>query len=268
MHLSISTEMFWIDTPDGRLFCCRWIPTGAASDKAKPPILLFHDSLGCVALWRDFPERLCQVTGREVIAYDRLGFGRSDAYAGQLPLHFVRDEAERFFACLRARLSIEKFVVLGHSVGGAMAAACASLFAQNCTALITLSAQAFVEDRTLQGIRVAEVLFQQPAQLQRLEKYHADKALWVLSAWTCTWLSQGFKAWTIERGIDVIHCPVLAIHGRHDEYGSVVHPVRIAALSAVGGEYLIIEDCHHMPHREAPEAVLAAVDQFLGVAGR
>nr|WP_319527828.1 alpha/beta hydrolase [Pseudomonas laurentiana] len=265
MPVSISTETLWIDTPHGRLFCCRWRPEGGASHQDKPPIILFHDSLGCVALWRDFPQRLCQVTGHEVVAYDRLGFGQSGAYPGQLPLHFIRDEAECFFAYVRAALKIDRFLALGHSVGGAMAAACASVYAQSCTALITLSAQAFVEDRTLQGIRAAEVQFEQPEHMARLGKYHGDKAPWVLSAWTHTWLSQAFRAWTIECTIDAIHCPVLAIHGQHDEYGSAMHPMRIAKLSTATGEYVIVEDCHHVPHREAPEAVLEAVGHFLSV---
>ncbi len=265
MPLSIRTETCWIDTPYGRLFCRRWFPLSVSSNTQKPPIILFHDSLGCVSLWRDFPQRLCHATGHEVIAYDRLGFGQSDAYPGRLPLHFIRDEAECFFAHLRAALKIDRFIALGHSVGGAMAASCASLYAQGCTGLITLSAQAFVEDLTLQGIRTAEVQFEQPEQMARLEKYHGDKAAWVLSAWTRTWLSQAFRAWTIERTIDAIHCPLLAIHGQYDEYGSTLHPMRIAKLTTATGQYLIVDDCHHVPHREAPEAVLEAVGHFLGV---
>ncbi|MCJ8206807.1 alpha/beta fold hydrolase [Pseudomonas sp. RGM2987] len=171
------------------------------------------DSLGCVALWRDFPEQLCQTTGREVIAYDRLGFGQSDAYPGSLPLHFIRDEAERFFGYIKAALQIRQFVALGHSVGGAMAAACASLYSQDCQALITIAAQAFVEERTLQGIRAAELQFQQPGQIARLHKYHGDKAEWVPSAWTRTWLAETFRGWTIEGTVGEVQCPVLALHG-------------------------------------------------------
>lgn len=263
MTLNINTETLWIDTPHGQLFGCRWFPAGATGDRPKPPIVLFHDSLGCVALWRDFPQMLCQATGREVIAYDRLGFGRSSAYPGQLPQHFIRDEAERFFPCLLEALQIERFVALGHSVSGAMAATCASVHQQRCAALITVSAQAFVEERTLQGIRTAKAQFEQPGQMARLEKYHGDKSPWVLAAWTETWLSPTFGDWTIESGIDAIRCPLLAIHGEHDEYGSTLHPRRIAELPANGGECLIIDGCHHVPHREAPEALLEAVTRFL-----
>jgi len=264
MSLSINTEALWIETPQGRMFCSRWFPAQRSGNPDKPPIVLFHDSLGCIALWRDFPQQLSQATGREVIAYDRLGFGRSDAFSGPLPLQFIRNEAEHFFAHLKTALQIDRFVALGHSVGGAMAAACASLYPQDCVALITIAAQAFVEERTLQGIRSAEAQFQQPGHMARLEKYHGDKAPWVLNAWTKTWLAQTFADWTIERSVDVIHCPTLVLHGEHDEYGSVLHPQHLATLSSGPSQCLILEGCYHVPHREAPEAVLAPVSRFLG----
>ena len=263
MSLSINTEMLWIDTPQGRLFCSRWFPADGPSNPDKPPIVLFHDSLGCIALWRDFPQQLSQATGREVIAYDRLGFGQSDEYPGRLPPQFIREEAEYFFAHLKTALQVERFVALGHSVGGAMAAACASLYPQHCMALITIAAQAFVEERTLQGIRAAELQFEEPEHMARLKKYHGDKAPWVLAAWTRTWLAEAFGDWTIESTVDAIHCPALVLHGEHDEYGSALHPERIARLSQGPSEYVILEDCHHVPHREAPETVLGEVVRFL-----
>ncbi|MBM3112086.1 alpha/beta fold hydrolase [Pseudomonas arcuscaelestis] len=268
MSSSISTESLWIDTPQGRLFCCRWFPAGEVQRAKKPPVVLFHDSLGCIALWRDFPQLLSQATGREVIAYDRLGFGRSDVYPGTLPLEFIRDEAERFFAWVKTALQLDRFVALGHSVGGGMAAACASIYPQQCTVLITIAAQAFVEDRTLQGIREAEAQFENPAHMARLEKYHADKAPWVLGAWTKTWLAPAFNDWKIESAIDEIRCPTLVLHGEHDEYGSVKHPEHIATLSKGPSECLILDGCHHVPHREASEVVVAVVGKFLAERGQ
>lgn len=263
MALATTRETLWIDTPQGRLLCCRWFPVLGADPVTRPPIFLLHDSLGCIALWRDFPEQLSEATGREVIAYDRLGFGQSAPYPGSLPRNFIRDEAQRFFALVKQALQIERFVVLGHSVGGGMAAACASAHAAHCTALITVAAQAFVEDRTVQGIRAAQAQFAEPGYMARLEKYHGDKASWVLAAWTGTWLAEDFSDWTIEREIDAIHCPALVLHGEHDEYGSVCHPQRLAQLSPAGSECVILSDCQHVPHREKPDAVLEVVARFL-----
>ncbi|OLF54448.1 alpha/beta fold hydrolase [Pseudomonas chlororaphis] len=263
MPTLVNEESRWIETPHGRLFSQCWSPAGEHREQRQAPIVLFHDSLGCVALWRDFPQRLCQATGREVLAYDRLGFGRSDAYPGELPTHFIQDEAERFLPLLLAHWRVERFVAFGHSVGGAMAATCAARYPRQCQALITESAQAFVEDRTRQGIQLAKQQFQAPGQLQRLHSYHGDKAPWVLAAWTDTWLSAAFASWTLESGVASIDCPLLVLHGADDEYGSLLHPERIARLASAPARCLILDGCRHVPHREAMDQVLEAVREHL-----
>lgn len=205
---SATAQEHWIATPQGRLYAERRLPP--AGSLARAPIVLFHDSLGCVALWRDFPERLARASGREVVAYDRLGFGRSDAHPGRLRMDFIHDEARVGFHCLREQLDIGDFVAFGHSVGGGMAVACAAAHADGCRALITESAQTFVEDRTLAGIRAAKESFVQPGQLERLQRYHGDKAAWALSAWIDTWLAPDFADWTLDDELRHVRCPVLA----------------------------------------------------------
>ena len=268
----------WVDTPEGRLFVRRWTPV-ASSDAvgqariapAEPqaPIVLLHDSLGCVTLWRDFPALLAQATGRTVVAYDCLGFGQSDPHPGTLPPSFVSDEAHGGFAAVKAhlqrQLGMDGFALLGHSVGGGMAVACAAAYPQACRALITESAQAFVEDRTLAGIRDAQIAFRQPGQVARLQKYHGDKAAWVLSAWIDTWLAEAFHGWTLDAQIRQVRCPTLALHGELDEFGSALHPQRIAELSAGPATWRLLPGCGHVPHREVPDEVLGEV---MGVLGR
>jgi pimeloyl-ACP methyl ester carboxylesterase len=254
-------DEYWIDTPKGRVFAARWAPDGAGGGRA--PIVLLHDSLGCVTLWRDFPAQLSEITGRQVVAYDRLGFGRSDPYPGRLPLSFVSDEADGAFAALRRRLGLERFVLFGHSVGGGMGVEAAGRYPEACEALVTVSAQAFVEDRTLDGIRAAKQAFDDEGQMDRLRRYHGDKAQWVLDAWTGTWLSQAFRDWSLDAALPRVACPTLAIHGELDEYASNRHPERIAALTAGTAEAEIIADCGHIPHREQPETVIGMVVEFL-----
>ena len=261
MSSPVSAEAVWIETPYGQLFARRWFP--AQLDSTRPVIVLFHDSLGCVALWRDFPEQLCARTGLQVVAYDRRGFGQSTPWPGPLPLDFIENEARRFFPLLRDALGIGRFIAFGHSVGGAMASACAAHYGEACQALITESAQAFVEDRTLEGIRTAKAQFREPGQLERLARYHGDKARWVLDAWTETWLSEAFAHWTLESIVGRLHCPLLALHGELDEYGSTLHPQRIAALAGDRGEAVILEGHHHVPHREDAALVLDKVADYL-----
>ena len=250
----------WVDGHGGRLFARVWSPAAATG---RAPIILLHDSLGSVELWRGFPAALCAATGRQVVAYDRLGFGKSDAHPGKLALGFVASEAEHDFAAVRQQLGIGRFVVFGHSVGGGMAVNCAAAFAGACDALITESAQVFPEDLTLSSIAEAKGQFVDESQLQRLARYHGDKARWVLDAWTESWLHPGFAAWSLKSVLPQVRCPVLAIHGMHDEYGTRVHPEMIGELSAGPAQVAILPDTFHVPHRERPEAVIELVCGFL-----
>lgn len=252
-------EDFWVLLPVGRVFVQKWSPVQAHGS----PIILFHDSLGCVELWRNFPSLLAARTGRAVIAYDRPGFGRSDSRTGILSPNFVVEEAASTFPALREQLGIGRFVAFGHSVGGGMATHCAARFACDCAALITESAQAFVEDRTLQGIRAAQALFADPAQVERLGKYHGDKARWVLDAWIDTWLAPSFADWSLDGVLPRVRCPVLVIHGADDEYGSIRHPERIGRFAGGPARVEVMPDTRHVPHREREAAVLDLVAEFL-----
>lgn len=256
---NITTHDIWVDAPYGRLFVRTWspdVPSGLT------PIILLHDSLGSVELWRDFPETLCSRTGRKVIAYDRLGFGKSDQRSDKLSLDFVSREAETDFAAVKQGLGVDKFVLFGHSVGGGMAVHCAARFGDACVGLITESAQAFVEDRTVQGIEAARDLFKGAGQVDRLKKYHGDKTRWVLDAWIDSWLDPAFSSWSLKSVLPQVKCPTLVIHGVDDEYGSPVHPELIGEL--VGGpvQVEIMPDTRHVPHRENASAVIEMVAGF------
>ena len=252
----------YLDTGEGRVFVRAWAP-GVASDETLAPIVLFHDSLGCVELWREFPRLLCDASGRRVIAYDRPGFGRSDPHPSKLTNDFIADEAKTTFARVHEGLELDRFIAFGHSVGGGMAVACAAAHAQRCEGVVTESAQAFVEDRTLQGILAAKEDFARPGRIDRLRRYHGDKADWVLHAWIDTWLSPGFAAWTLDDELLRVRCRLLAMHGDRDEFGSMRHPERIVALCGGAAEIERLHDCGHVPHREHPDRVLARVRPWL-----
>lgn len=254
----------WVEHPRGRLFVRTWEAQYAPGDEQeKAPVVLLHDSLGCVDLWRDFPAQLSAATGRKVIAYDRLGFGRSDRRDGRLALDFIADEAKTFFPVVREQTGIRKFIAFGHSVGGGMAVNCAAQYPSDCVALITESAQAFLADETVQGIEVAKQQFKEEGQLDRLTRYHGDKAKWVLDAWTETWLDPQFATWTLAGVLPGVRCPVLAIHGAFDEYGSRRHPELIGRLSSGPSRVEIMADTWHVPHREKAEEVVALAAGFI-----
>lgn len=251
----------WIAHPQGRLFAREW--PASAVGAALPPLVLQHDSLGCVDVWRDVPDRLAQATGRRVIAYDRLGFGRSDARVDRVPPDFIADEGLTFLPAVLAQLGIDRFVVLGHSVGGGMSVHVAAQRPDACTALITIAAQAFVEDRTLAGLRAARASFAEPGALERLARYHGDKAAWVLSAWLDTWLDPGFADWSLDAVLPLVRCPALVLHGELDEYGSAAHPQRLLRGIGDSAEMQLLAGLGHVPQRERPDEVVRRVADFL-----
>ncbi|WP_077285409.1 alpha/beta fold hydrolase [Cognaticolwellia aestuarii] len=255
---NIAIDTRFIATPYGEIYIKQWIPENAYD---KPALILVHDSLGSVELWKDFPAILSERLSRRVIAYDRLGFGRSFA-RNELPsVNFIEEEALIYFPLIKEALSISHYLLLGHSVGGAMAITIAAND-PDCLGAITISAQAFVEELTLSGISNAKAFFAQPVQMKRLEKYHGKKTQWVLSAWIDVWLSPEFSNWNLAGCITKVKCPVLAIHGANDEYGSVAFPCYIKNNVSGIAQTEIITDCGHIPHKEKQSEVVDAIEQF------
>jgi len=247
-----------VETPFGCMFVKKWLP---ASLLTEIPLILLHDSLGCIELWKDFPNTLAKNLSRPVIAYDRLGFGKSAARHTLPSNQFIEEEAKIDFPQIKSTLGITNYVLLGHSVGGAMAINIAALDGQ-CDAVITIAAQAFVEEITLRGIQVAKESFQDSKQMERLIKWHGDKAEWVLKSWTDIWLSSNFRHWQLNN-VKQVYCPLLAIHGKDDEYGSKAFPEFIVNNSRGISRMEIIDDCGHMPHKTHSEHILVIIKSFI-----
>lgn len=249
-----------VQVPGGELFARRWTPQARDSDV---PIVLLHDSLGCVEMWRNFPGELAVSCGRPVIAYDRLGFGGSSARLEIPSVRFVREEADIYFPLLFDALGLTPFVLLGHSVGGAMALQVAANYKEQCQGVIPIAAQPYVERRTLDSIRNAKEAFQEPNQLAKLKKWHGEKADWVVSAWTDVWLDPEFENWSIISNLPSVKCPALVLHGDRDEYGSSAFPETITEHVKGEVKMVILDECGHVPHREYPARVVSLVHDFL-----
>lgn len=261
-HMPVLHQCHKVPTALGDLYAESWTPQASSLSRLDPLVLL-HDSLGCVALWRDFPAQLAQTTHRQVIAYDRRGFGRSTPRADRLPFSFVTDEAHDSFAAILEYFALTSFAVLGHSVGGGMAIGCAAAHPERCSAVVTLAAQSFVEPKTLDGIRQAQAYFSQSEPFKRLTHHHGPQASWVLSAWLDTWLEPAFLDWQLDSSLATVSCPGLFIHGERDPYGSTEQAKRISRQSAGSSTLRLIEECGHNPHRERTQQVLSDIQEFL-----
>ncbi len=256
----MSTEQF-LEIGDGKVFVKIWHHQ-KANESSIAPLFLLHDSLGCVETWRDFPALLSNKLQTTVIAYDRLGFGRSTTQDTLPSFNFIQEEANIYFPRIRSLLGISDFTVMGHSVGGCMAL----LSAVNCPTnkvVITESAPVINENITIHRLKQAKKSFSSPEKIERLKKYHGEKAEWVLRAWTDIWLAPEFAHWNMKNDLTKIKSPVLILHGDKDEYGSLALPELIHKAVRGYSEMKILKGIGHVPHREIQSDILEMVAAFL-----
>lgn len=261
--MTVEVSDLTINVPGGTIFTRQWRP----DDFDGLPIILLHDSLGTVTLWRDFPAELAKATHRPVIAYDRLGYGQSTQRADAVADSFIEDEAKTYLPAVADAYGLKRYILFGHSVGGGMVLTAASMHREGCVAVISESGQAFVEEHTLSGIRDAERGFEDVEQFSRLVKWHGNRARWVLDAWTKVWLSPEFRSWSLDGCLERVKCPVLIIHGEQDEFGSMASPRLIAQGVNGPTEMAIVPECGHVPHRQKQDYVLSRVKTFLETYG-
>jgi pimeloyl-ACP methyl ester carboxylesterase len=227
----------------------------------RPPIVMLHEGLGSVAAWRDFPQRLADSTQRRVLAYSRYGHGQSDPLTEPRRIDFMHVEALEVLPELLEALGIENAVLFGHSGGASIALIHAARSNRAVEAVIALAPHVFVEPYGLASIVAAKGAYLDTDLRIKLARYHADvdSAFW---GWNDIWLDPGFVEWNIESLLRDIVCPVLAIQGVDDQYGTMEQLDRIAR-GVRSFRRLELADCRHSPHRDQPEAVLKAAVDFL-----
>ena len=257
----MQTQEQFISFNQHQIYTKQWI---VDEEQKLSPIVLLHESLGSTELWKDFPEILAEKLKRNVISYDRIGFGQSSARNDLLALSFVADEAEPLTAVLDA-LALQSCILLGHSVGGGMAVAIGSMLKARCKAVITVAAQAYVEGETLDGIRhAAENACPNPKFIESLSRYHGEKTQWVLDAWTNTWLNPAFRDWNTAEYLEKLECLLLVIHGDQDPYATIAQPEYFIAKAKTKQKIShIMRGCGHFPHREKQDNLLQTLEIFL-----
>jgi len=239
-----------------------WIRTGAAR---RPAIVLLHEGLGSISMWRDFPRRLAATTHREVLVYSRQGFGRSSPPVGSRAASYMHHEALTVLPQLLDQLQVAKPILLGHSDGASIALIHAGGSGRPVAGLILLAPHVFVEDVSVRSIATAKVAYETGDLRARLARHH-DDVDGVFRGWNDIWLNPEFGDWNIEEFLPHITCPLLAVQGENDEYGTMEQIERIAR-AVPQANALKLPDCRHSPHRDRAEAVLKAVADFLRAAG-
>lgn len=228
----------------------------------KPTLIFLHDSLGCIELWREFPEQLALACSCNYLVYDRQGYGKSCGFSDEKRgLDYLEHEAD-LLQLLLEKHQIQQAILFGHSDGGSIALLTAARHPQNIIGIITEGAHVLVEEVTLNGIREAMHQYQTTDLKLRLEKYHGKNTQAMFDAWTLTWTSEMFRAWNIEYCLPKIECPALIIQGEDDVFGTVDQVNRIVA-KIHQSQRLMLPNTGHNPHKESPQKVIELTTDFV-----
>lgn len=258
--------------PDGLLFAqldwagravqleYQWV---GPSDADAPVMVFLHEGLGSLSMWRDFPAQLCGALGCRGLVYSRPGYGRSTARAPEeswAPDFMHRQALELMPAFLKAVGVQEPVWLFGHSDGGSIALIHAARRPEHTAGAMVLAPHILVEDISVQSIEQARRAYLDTDLKDKLARHHTDpdSAFW---GWNRIWLDPAFRDWSLEEEIATIGCPLLAVQGLDDEYGTL-EQIRGIQRRVPHAELLELPDCGHSPHRDQPERLIAHAQAF------
>ncbi len=232
-----------------------------------PLIVFLHEGLGSLAMWKDFPQQLCNASNCRGLVYSRPGYGRSSARLAEesWDLDFMHQQAHEVLSALFQALGIDTEVnppwLYGHSDGASIALLYAARFPQRVAGLVVAAPHILVEDLSVTSIALARNAYLETDLRERLSKYHddPDSAFW---GWNRIWLHPPFREWSIANEIGSIRCPLFAVQGLDDEYGTLRQIYGIAERLPQT-ELLELPACGHSPHRDQPVRLIEAVTQFM-----
>ena len=244
---------------DGHRLDAMLIP---ATRPGLPVIVMLHEGLGSIALWRDFPARVAARTGAAVLVYSRWGHGNSEALTGPRHVRYMHDEATKALPDVLAAFGLTRPLIVGHSDGASIALLHAGEGGGAVAGLVLLAPHVFVEDMTVESIARIGRDFETGDMAQRMGRYHADP-VGVFRGWNDIWLHPDFRSWNIEAALPRISAPVLLIQGADDEYGTLGQLDAIEKAVAGPVSRLVLSACGHSPQRDRPEETLSAIAQFV-----
>jgi pimeloyl-ACP methyl ester carboxylesterase len=228
-----------------------------------PVVVFLHEGLGSIALWKDFPQKFCADNGFTGLVFSRYGYGRSTPRPAdeRWPVSFMHAQAHEALPQLLDRLGIERPWLFGHSDGGSIALLHAARFPDRVSGLVAVAPHIFVEDLSIASIEKAREAYLGQGLRERIARYHddVDSAFW---GWNDIWLDPAFRAWNIEDCLPAITCPLLAVQGEDDEYGTL-EQIQGIKRKVSHAELLILPDCGHSPHRDQPEALAREAARFI-----
>jgi pimeloyl-ACP methyl ester carboxylesterase len=239
------------------------------ADRTDAPVAVFlHEGLGSIAMWKDWPQKLCEQLGFRGLVYSRPGYGGSTPREADVkwPVDFMHRQAYDLLPALLDAIGIDdaeraRMWVIGHSDGGSIALLYAAAFPDALGGVIAIAPHVFVEDVSVKAIAEATVLYTQGDLRDKLSRYHADVDS-AFYGWNDIWLNPEFRQWDITGVLSSIQCPLLAIQGHDDEYGTMAQIDAIAS-HIPHTQLTKLPACGHSPHRQCPAMLDAAIVAFV-----
>jgi pimeloyl-ACP methyl ester carboxylesterase len=226
-------------------------------------MVFLHEGLGSIALWKTFPDLLCRRLKMRGLVYSRPGYGQSTPRAKdeRWDADFMHRQAFDILPALLSQLNIDQPWLFGHSDGGSISLLFASHYSERCAGLIVVAPHIMVEDISITSILLARDAYLHQGLRERLARYHDDVDS-AFFGWNDVWLSPAFRHWSIQADLKNIRCPLLAVQGEDDEYGTMeqVYGIQRILPHAV---VIPVADCGHSPHRDQPQLLTEAVVQFV-----
>ncbi len=260
---NIFSRTFHVQAAGCQLRVKRIEPESATLLKDRPTLVFLHEGLGCIEIWRNFPETLCESVGCTGLVYDRKGYGDSEMFEGPWPVDYLEIESSRYLPALLKECDIDNVVLIGHSDGGTIALITAASHSNLVRGIITEAAHIFVEQITIEGIRSKVKAFETTSLKEKFVRYHKEHTETIFYRWANRWLSPEFSNWNIEKDLSKITCPVLVLQGEDDAYGT---PAQVKGIAGqVSGPVCVklIPDCGHTPHFQAKDTVLSEMTRFI-----
>ncbi|MFM0648024.1 alpha/beta hydrolase [Paraburkholderia bryophila] len=243
----------------------RWVNEAAQ----EAPIAVFlHEGLGSIAMWRDWPQALCERLGMRGLVYSRPGYGLSTPRAHDVkwPVDFMTAQAREILPALLDALEIDaserrRMWLVGHSDGGSIALLYAALHPDALAGAVAIAPHVFVEDISVESIAQTKQLYESTDLRGKLSRYHADVDS-AFYGWNDIWLNPAFRRWSIVDELSSIRQPLLAVQGHDDNYGTMAQ-IDTIAERVPHAQLAKLDACGHSPHRDAPQALNDAIAAFI-----
>jgi pimeloyl-ACP methyl ester carboxylesterase len=238
-------------------------------ERGQPLMVFLHEGLGSVSMWRDFPDQLCNALGLRGLVYSRPGYGNSTPRPPdeRWQPDFMHRQAYEVLPAVLAALGIrpedQPIYLFGHSDGGSISLLYAARYPESLAGVVVAAPHIMVEDITVESIQKAREAYLTTDLRQRLGRHHQDpdSAFW---GWNDIWLAADFRNWSIAEALSTITCPVLAIQGEEDAYGTMAQ-IEGIAQEVRHAQLLKLSQCGHSPHKDQSQDVIAAVGDFLAI---